>query len=85
MRKPVNNFVEKGITYNVYDVGKDVCHDPVDFKKIKEKLLKWVSGNYQVGTGTNSPQFTTPLSRTNNFATLFSSQFSFLTNEQNDS
>lgn len=43
----------------------------------KEKLLKWVSGNYQVGTGTNSPQFTTPLSRTNNFATLFSSQFPY--------
>lgn len=43
----------------------------------KEKLLKWVSGNYQVGAGTNSPQFTTPLSRTNNFATLFSSQFPY--------
>ena len=43
----------------------------------KEKLLKWVSGNYQVGTGTNSLQFTTPLSRTNNFATLFSSQFPY--------
>lgn len=41
----------------------------------KEKLLKWISGNYQIETGTNSPQFTTPLSRTNNFATLFSSQF----------
>lgn len=41
----------------------------------KEKLLKWISGNYQIETGTNSPQFTTPLSRTNNFATLLSSQF----------
>lgn len=43
----------------------------------KEKLLKWISGNYQIETGTNSPQFTTPLSRTNNFATLFSSQFPY--------
>ena len=43
----------------------------------KEKLLKWISGNYQIKAGTNSPQFTTPLSRTNNFATLFSSQFPY--------
>lgn len=43
----------------------------------KEKLLKWISGNYQIETGTNSPQFTTPLSRTNNFATLFSIQFPY--------
>ena len=42
-----------------------------------KKLLKWISGNYQIETGTNSPQFTTPLSRTNNFATLFSSQFPY--------
>lgn len=43
----------------------------------KEKLLKWISGNYQIETGTDSPQFTIPLSRTNNFATLFSSQFPY--------
>lgn len=41
----------------------------------KEKLLKWISGNYNVEGGINEPQFTTPLSRTNNFATLFSTQF----------
>lgn len=41
----------------------------------KEKLLKWISGNYNVEGGINEPQFTTPLSRTNNFATLFSAQF----------
>ena len=43
----------------------------------KEKLLKWISGNYNVEGGINEPQFTTPLSRTNNFATLFSSQFPY--------
>lgn len=41
----------------------------------KEKLLKWISGNYTIQAGSNVPQFTTPLSRTNNFATLFSAQF----------
>lgn len=41
----------------------------------KEKLLKWISGNYNVEGGINEPQFTTPLSSTNNFATLFSAQF----------
>lgn len=41
----------------------------------KEKLLKWISGNYTIQSGSNVPQFTTPLSRTNNFATLFSAQF----------
>ena len=43
----------------------------------KEKLLKWISGNYEFEGGINEPQFTTPLSRTNNFATLFSSQFPY--------
>lgn len=43
----------------------------------KEKLLKWISGNYNVENGINELQFTTPLSRTNNFATLFSSQFPY--------
>lgn len=41
----------------------------------KEKLLKWVSGNYDIETGSDEPQFTTPISRTNNFNTLFSAQF----------
>lgn len=43
----------------------------------KEKLLKWISGNYTIQAGSNVPQFTTPLSRTNNFATLFSAQFPY--------
>lgn len=43
----------------------------------KEKLLKWISGNYSIENGSNVPQFTTPLSRTNNFATLFSTQFPY--------
>lgn len=41
----------------------------------KEKLLKWISGNYQIEGGLNEPQFTTPTTNVNNFATLFSSQF----------
>lgn len=43
----------------------------------KEKLLKWISGNYEFEGGINEPQFTTPLSHTNNFATLFSDQFPY--------
>lgn len=41
----------------------------------KDKILKWLTGNYTVGTGSNVPQFKTPTSRVNNFATLFSAQF----------
>lgn len=41
----------------------------------KEKLLKWISGNYEFEGGINEPQFTTPTPNLNNFTALFSSQF----------
>lgn len=41
----------------------------------KEKMLKWFTGNYNIETGYNSPQFTTPTNRTNNFETEFTSLF----------
>ena len=41
----------------------------------KEKLLKWLTANYTVGSGTNDPQFQTPITKNNNFASNLSSQF----------
>ena len=43
----------------------------------KEKLLKWLTANYSIGSGNNEPQFQAPITDTNNFATEFTSQFPY--------
>lgn len=43
----------------------------------KEKLLKWLTANYTVGSGTNEPQFQAPIINNNNFASNFSTQFPY--------
>ena len=41
----------------------------------KEKLLKWLTANYNVQSGSNVPQFQTPIVKNNNFSTKLSTQF----------
>ena len=41
----------------------------------KDKILKWLTGNYEVGSGSNVPQFSNVESRANNLETQLSNQF----------
>ena len=40
----------------------------------KDKILNWLTANYSVGSGTNSPQYSPVSSRANNLLTYIQAQ-----------
>ena len=41
----------------------------------KYKILKWLVGKYETGSGSNTPQFSQVRNRTNNYETQFNTLF----------